>query len=78
MIAENGCPAEVNVAFARQAGSPVVRHIRNGLRGTGDTAAEGIFDTAVNHALAGSGLIATQRSLFKQYRVVASLDQPVE
>jgi len=78
MIAENGRPAEINVAFAREAGPPVVRHVGNGFRGTGDTAAEGVFDAAVNHALAGGCLIATQRGLFKQYRIVASLDQPVE
>ena len=78
MIAENGSPAEVNVPFARQAGTPVARHISNGFRGAGDTAAEGIFDTAVNHALAGGCLVAAQRGLFKQYRIIASLDQPVE
>jgi hypothetical protein len=32
----------------------------------------------VNLALAGSRLVAAQRGLFKQYRIIASLDQPVE
>ncbi len=78
MIAENGRPAEVNVPFARQAGAPVIRHVCNGFRGACDTAAEGIFDTAVNHTLAGGCLVAAQRGLFKQHRIIASFDQPVE
>ncbi len=78
MIAENGRSTKVNVAFTREAGPPVIRHVGNGFRGTSEPAAECIFYTAVYHALAGGCLIATQRHLLKQYRIVASLDQPVE
>src|SRR5690606_21917338 len=69
---------QIQVTLAPQAGPPVVGHFGDGLRRAGEGAPQGILDAAVDHPLAGQGLVAAEGLALQQDGVVALPEQVVE
>jgi hypothetical protein len=69
VIAENAGVAQIDIAFAAQAGAPVFGHLGDGFRSAGECTRKGIFHAAVDHALGGEGLVTPQGVGFKQGKV---------
>src|SRR5690606_17290617 len=78
VVAEDARPPQIQVPLAPQAGPPVVGHLGDGLRRTGEGAPQGVLDAAVDHPLAGQGLVAAEGFALQQDGVVALPEQVVE
>ena len=77
-IAEHLQLAKVHRIVAGHGGAPAVRHGGNGFRFTGQVAAQGILEAAVDNALAGQGLVAAQGVGFQQQALVTGGVEPVD
>ncbi len=77
-LAEHPQATEIHRALALDGLAPAVGHAGDGLGFAGEGAAQGVFQAAVDNALAGQGLGAAQGAGFQQQALIAALLQVVD
>ncbi len=70
--------AQIHRVVAGHGGTPAVRHGGNGFGLAGQGAAKGILEAAMNNALAGQSLVATQVAGFQQQALIPGCMKPVD